>query len=902
MGLLSKTAQFLGFGKQQGNVKAIDTSAAQGAFSEIFGGGSAGPSFSSFNSMRAQMLSYYDWVYAAASRVAEEAACIDIEIYINNSTTKSASLGRKIGSNHKTLQRYKKLGTKKTLIVTRGGRMHVVRAGTPTLEEVDESPLMDLLDRPNKFMSGQEFFELTFLHLELTGNAFWAIIRDNKKQPVELWPLYPNYMRIVEDAHDFISGYVYTVNGEQVPFLPEDIIHHKYSNPNDLRWGMSTVMAGARVIDTDKMAADYNRKFFYNSAQPDAVLYTDEMIDDKTWLRIKDQFQDMYGGINNAHKTAILENGLKYQAMNPNQKDMDFLRSREFNRDMILAMFGVPKSVLGMDASMSRANAETAEYVFAKGTIKPKMLRLTTGIQEKLAPMFDERYVITFVDPVPDDKQYKLAEHKQLANLVLTANEVREDMGYEAIDNGDTLYVLGNMVPIGTPVAPTGGAAPEEGDQIADTDEDIHDEDTGGEGGTGGDSNTSTGGDTTSTSTSSDSGSASGAASKALAAIAKGPLPVPPGCLTCMCCKGYGEHLDTGFECYRCDASGSVTENENKQPVPCDGFYADGGESHKGTTTVIHNTITLTDPAAVEKFMALFGADAKKKDNVSPKEYLDKRNAVADKYEPQVISAILAHMAKQEKEVLANLPKHIKAIQAATTKRAIKANLENLFDPKASASGWMSSLSVIFEKIISAMGIISIKQLEDALDGADIPPYDPTDPSVEKFYTERIRRVSVYFDEETQKQLAATLREGIDKGESVDDLRKRVHNIYDATQEGKLMAYRAERVGRTEPIFATTWTTLDAWKKSGMVIGKRWHTAPGAVPAKDNPCSFCRAMDGKITELESNYFDQGDKMTVTDDNDVEQTMKLDYVDTVGPPLHPNCRCTLLPVLEGESLD
>lgn len=808
MGLMSKTAQFFGLGKAQPvATKAVDTTAAKDAFSEIFGGNTSGPSFSTFNGMRSQLLSYHDWVYAAASRVAEEAACIDIELYQNNTKQKSTSMGRKIAGNTKNLAKYRKLRAQNHSIVTRDGKVVVMRAGTPALEEIEDSPLMDLLDRPNKFMSGDEFFELTFLHLELTGNAFWAIMRGKGKQPAELWPLFPNYMRIVEDSKDFIKGYIYNVNGEQVPFEPEDIIHHKYSNPNDLRWGMSTVQAAARVIDTDTMAADYNRKFFYNSAQPDAVLYTEEMIDDKTWLRIKDQFQDMYGGTANAHKTAILENGLKYQAMNPNQRDMEFLASRNFNRDMILAMFGVPKSILGMDASMSRANAETAEYVFTKGTIKPKMARLVSNIQEKLAPQFADNIVVNFADPVPMDKLYKLQEHKQLANLVLTANEVREDMGYEPIADGDKLYVLGSMVPIGTPTqTPT---TPEAAPQAEATeDEDMHSED-GGESGTG---------------------------------------------------------------------------PEDETGASAGGEAAGGAEGGAEATKAIH------------------ALSSKKKDSndVTPTQYLDKRNEIADKYEPQVFKGVVAHMKDQEKEVLANVGKRFKALSTAKSKRVVKANLENLFDPSASEEGWLARLSIVFENIISAMGLISIQQLEEAL-GEDVPPYE-IDPSVKQFYEDRIRRISVYFDQETQKQLAATLREGVDAGESVDELRKRVKTLYAAGQEGDLMWYRAERIGRTEPIFATTWTTIDSWKKSGLVIGKRWHTAPGAVPAENNPCGFCRNMNGKVVELDGNYFDVGDSMTYTDDNGNDQTMKLNYVDTIGPPLHPNCRCTLLPILQGESLE
>lgn len=845
-------------------------STAKDAFEDIFSGNSMGPAFTSYNNLRQQMGAYHDWVYAAASRVAEECSCIDIELYINRTKQKNATVGRRLANNRARMRKY--FNTRVIDIYVKDGRIHT-KANAPALEEVDDSPLAELLDHPNNFMSGVEFLEMTFLHLELTGNSFWAIIRGPNKTPVEMWPLMPNQMRIVPDETEFIKGYVYTANGQQIPFAPEDIIHHKYSNPSDLRWGMSTVQASARAIDTDSMAADYNRKFFYNSAQPDAVLYTDKYLDEKTWLRIKDQFQNMYGGTANAHKTAVLENGLKYQAMNPNQREMEFLKSREFNRDMILAMFGVPKSVLGMDASMSRANAETAEYVFAKGTIRPKMLRLTAGIQEKLAPQFDKRLVVSFADPVPEDKDFKRQERKELANLVITVNEAREDMGLDPVAGGDKLYINANMVSIGAKTqAPISEPVPLE-EPAAGEEEEIHAGNDTGE-----------------------------AVVEPKSMHSKAPLPVPEGHERCTCCEGYGEHYVTGFECYRCDAGGSVDKTEAKQPVPCGGredsaevWIDEDGHYRHSEEKGLKTTITATDKTAATKLLHALAPTPKKKE-VSAKavDYEDSRNEVADKYEPKMFKAILAHMKEQEAEVLANVDKRFKSLQKAQGKRVIKANLDDLFDPKKSEEGWQARLGIIFQDIITAMGIISVANLEEE-SGIELPPYDPSDPSVKKFYTDSIRRISVYFDEETQKQLGATLMEGVDAGESVDELRKRVKTVYKASQEGDLMFYRAERVARTEPIFATTWSTLDSWKKSGVVIGKEWRTAG----QDDLLCIYCGNMDGQtfMNDLDGAWYEVGDSLTVADSTGKDQTMKFSYVDVIGPPLHPNCRCTLLPIMK-----
>ena len=57
-------------------------------------------------------------------------------------------------------------------------------------------------------------------------------------------------------------------------------------------------------------------------------------------------------------------------------------------------------------------------------------------------------------------------------------------------------------------------------------------------------------------------------------------------------------------------------------------------------------------------------------------------------------------------------------------------------------------------------------------------------------------------------------------------------------------------------------------------------------------CEFCSGMDGKIVELDDDYFDKGDEYKVGDNS-----LNLDYDDVGEPPLHSNCRCTIIPIIK-----
>jgi uncharacterized protein with gpF-like domain len=69
-------------------------------------------------------------------------------------------------------------------------------------------------------------------------------------------------------------------------------------------------------------------------------------------------------------------------------------------------------------------------------------------------------------------------------------------------------------------------------------------------------------------------------------------------------------------------------------------------------------------------------------------------------------------------------------------------------------------------------------------------------------------------------------------------------------------------------------STLDAWEQSGVVEGKEWLVAPGAGPE-------CEAYNGKVVGLNKNFYASSE-----------------FADG-DPPIHPNCRCVVLPILKGE---
>ncbi|MFN7088641.1 MAG: phage portal protein, partial [Candidatus Paceibacteria bacterium] len=327
-----------------------------------------------------------------------------------------------------------------------------------TEEEIFENEILDLLNAVNPTQTGYELFYNTAAHLELVGNAYWYLgnLKDEREKPQAIYILNPRYVKFERGGFpNIIKKYKYTENNQELYFEPYQILHFKYPDPNDPYEGIGTVQAIAQWIDADNYATEFNRRYFLNGARIGGFLESESAYTPEQLEYLKKSFEAIYKGIDNAYKVAALPKGTKYIPSSESQKDMDFVNMQMMMRDKILSGFRVPKTVLGITDDVNRANAEATNYVFALRTIKPKMQLIVSYLNEFLVPRYGDDLYLDFVSPVLEDAQIKLEERKAAlaGQPYMSVNEVREELGLPAIENGDAVMVNFSSTPLGTPKA-----------------------------------------------------------------------------------------------------------------------------------------------------------------------------------------------------------------------------------------------------------------------------------------------------------------------------------------------------------------------------------------------------------------------------------------------------------------
>ena len=242
-------------------------------------------------------------------------------------------------------------------------------------------PLYKLLhDEPNPEMTSFAFRETLMSHLLLWGNAYAQIIRNARGEVIALYPLMPNKMTVDRDSAGRLF-YLYQRGLEDVASLGKD--SQVYLNPTDVLHipglgfdglvGYSPIAMAKNAVGLAIATEEYGAKFFANGAAPGGVLEHPGTIKDSQ--KVKESWNAAYQGSTNAHRVAVLEEGMKYQAIGISPEQAQFLETRKFQINEIARIFRVPPHMLADLEKSSFSNIEQQSLEFVKYTLDPWVVR-----------------------------------------------------------------------------------------------------------------------------------------------------------------------------------------------------------------------------------------------------------------------------------------------------------------------------------------------------------------------------------------------------------------------------------------------------------------------------------------------------------------------------------------------
>jgi HK97 family phage portal protein len=339
-------------------------------------------------------------------------------------------------------------------------------AETGARRKIKAHPVAKLLRQPNAWQTWMEFAGQMMLGLLLRGNAYAVIVRYPNGDPAYLVAINPDRVALWESPDGSLFWMVTraglhetAVLASQPLLIPDyNIFHLKGLSANGLL-GFSKISLNREAIGVALGLEQQAARWLGNRASNGGVLMTDQKLTQDVADRVKADWQGAQSGLINAGKTAVLEMGLKWQSLKLTAQDVDYIASRNFQKEEIAAIWRVPPHMIGIQSRGQNQNITQQSQDYFNNTLSTytqiwkSRIAFTFGLDaEELEPDFD-RSILLEGDIVARFQMYRTG-----LQGVISTNEARkfEKLGPalegDDIPAGDKVFRPVNMAAIDSDV------------------------------------------------------------------------------------------------------------------------------------------------------------------------------------------------------------------------------------------------------------------------------------------------------------------------------------------------------------------------------------------------------------------------------------------------------------------
>lgn len=223
----------------------------------------------------------------------------------------------------------------------------IVRVDEKTRKPAIDHDLRYVLTvQPNRFQTPKQYLQMQTAWLLLRGNCYSQIVRGVGGKIIALIPLAPPKIAVKELPNGDLTYEYSAGEGKVVTFQRDDILHVTGLSL-DGKTGLSVISymreSLALALDGERAAATLMK----NGTFVDAVIKHPSTMSKESHQRLKESWETRRQGVDNAGKTAILEEGASLEKMSMTAGDLQFLEQRDFQRYDIAMFFGVPPHMIG---------------------------------------------------------------------------------------------------------------------------------------------------------------------------------------------------------------------------------------------------------------------------------------------------------------------------------------------------------------------------------------------------------------------------------------------------------------------------------------------------------------------------------------------------------------------------
>lgn len=274
------------------------------------------------------------------------------------------------------------------------------------------TPAARLMAQPNEMMTDVVFWETMMAHALTWGNMYAEIEFDRASRPIALWPIAPDTITpVIENKRlRYRIG-----SGETIP--PEIIFHVPGLGFDGLK-GYSVVHMLREALAQGMAVKKFGASFFGNGATLGLTFEHPGTLSDEAYKRLIQSINDDHRGPGRAHKTKILEEGMKAKKVGIPPEDAQFLETQEFDVEEVARILNInPVKLKSKTGERPGGNFESIQIEFLTDTLRPWWVRIEQEANRKLFP--------------PSQRSTYYVEH--LVDSILRVDNAARMAGYKAL-------------------------------------------------------------------------------------------------------------------------------------------------------------------------------------------------------------------------------------------------------------------------------------------------------------------------------------------------------------------------------------------------------------------------------------------------------------------------------------
>lgn len=230
-----------------------------------------------------------------------------------------------------------------------------------------DHPIARLFDRPNRWQSCFTFVSYLITSLQLRGNAYIFVVRDADGAPTGLVPISPDRcsMRLSPKGWLYYDIWHPAFGDRGNLIVHQDDMLHLRGLTLDGFMGLSPIAAAAEAIGLSLATQQHGANLFRQGTQASGVLKHPGVLGDAGRTNLRESWQQKYGGVENAAKVLVLEEGVTFEKLSMTSDEAQFLETRKFQVEEICRIFRTPPhKVASLDrATFSNIENQSQSYI-----------------------------------------------------------------------------------------------------------------------------------------------------------------------------------------------------------------------------------------------------------------------------------------------------------------------------------------------------------------------------------------------------------------------------------------------------------------------------------------------------------------------------------------------------------